>query len=210
MAFNIILYLSGLKGDVMRPHALDTALITENAFQLVVWCSGNHHVLDHFLDDGDHNSFGPTKPNFIYHLQKKVCELLIVTATKIRILQDSLTDTYLDHEELIKPDKRITTFNPCAQELHSLKNLSIRETCNKIIHATSVAFIMCNKDGHKERFLYWSEDLYGFWFSGVVELHGKIKGKEWIVTLEPSKLGVNIISYIHELESEHEIYRAWE
>lgn len=194
----------------MRPHSLSTALITENAFQLVAWSSGAKEAQNHFVDSDDHEAWGAAKPNYVYNLQATISELLVVTATKIRILQDSLSQLIFDPGEMAMVDADISGRHPSAHLTSSKANLSIRETCNKIIHATSVAFVMRNAVGNLEEFSYWSEDLAGFWFSGEVRLKGENKGKKWEVLLNPAKFGVCIIDYINELESNHEIHRAWE
>lgn len=194
----------------MRPHSLSTALITENAFQLVAWSAGAKEAQSHFVDSDDHGAWGATKPYYVYNLQATISELLVVTATKIRILQDSLSQLIFDPGEMAKVDNDVSGRHPSALLTSSTANLSIRETCNKIIHATSVAFVMRNAVGQLEDFSYWSEDLAGFWFSGDVRLKGENKGKEWEVLLSPAKFGVSIIDYINELEVNHEIHRAWE
>ncbi|MGC0118304.1 hypothetical protein [Pseudoalteromonas piscicida] len=194
----------------MRPHSLKTALITENAFQLVAWSAGAKEAQSKFIDSDDHYAWGPTKPHYVYNLQSTISELLVVTATKIRILQDSLSELLFDLGEMKKVDTEVSRRHPSASLRNSGNNLSIRETCNKIIHATSVIFVMHNADGKEDEFLYWSEDLAGFWFSGEVRLKGDQRGKEWVVSLDPAKFGVCIIAYIDELESNHEIHRAWE
>ena len=194
----------------MRPHSLSTALITENAFQLVAWSAGAKEAQSHFDDSDDHDAWGATKPHYVYNLQATISELLVVTATKIRILQDSLSQLIFDPGEMAKVDADVSGRLPSAHLTSSKANLSIRETCNKIIHATSVAFVMRNAVGQLEEFSYWSEDLAGFWFSGDVRLKGENKGKKWEVLLSPAKFGVCIIDYINELESNHEIHRAWE
>lgn len=194
----------------MRPHSLSTALITENAFQLVAWSAGAKEAQSHFVDSDDHGAFGATKPHYVYRLQTTISELLVVTATKIRILQDSLSKLIFDPEEMAKVDANVSGEHPSAYLTSSQVHLSIRETCNKIIHATSVAFVMRNAYGQTEEFAYWSEDLAGFWFSGEVRLKGENRGKEWEILLKPAQFGVCIVDYINELESGHEIYRAWE
>jgi len=111
---------------------------------------------------------------------------------------------------MAKVDANVSGEHPSAYLTSSQVHLSIRETCNKIIHATSVAFVMRNAYGQTEEFAYWSEDLAGFWFSGEVRLKGENRGKEWEILLKPAQFGVCIVDYINELESGHEIYRAWE
>tara|TARA_Y100000815_G_scaffold149905_1_gene135818 strand:- start:105 stop:689 length:585 start_codon:yes stop_codon:yes gene_type:complete len=194
----------------MRPHSLKTALITENAFQLVAWSAGAKEAQSQFADSDDHDAWGPTKPHYVYNLQATISELLVVTATKIRILQDSLSELLFDPGEMAKVDAEVSRRHPSANPQNGNTNLSIREACNKIIHATSVAFVMQNANGLEEEFSYWSEDLAGFWFSGEVRLKGEKRGEEWVVLLNPAKFGVCIIAYIDELESNHEIHRAWE
>ena len=194
----------------MRPHSLRTALITENAFQLVAWSAGAKEAQGHFIDSNDHSAWGATKPNYVYNLQATISELLVVTATKIRILQDSLSQLIFDPGEMAMVDADVSRRHPSAHLTNSKTNLSIRETCNKIIHATSVAFVMRDVNGQLEEFLYWSEDLVGFWFSGEVRLKGENRGKKWEVLLNPSIFGICIIEYINELETDHEIHRAWE
>ncbi len=143
----------------MRPHSLSTALITENAFQLVAWSAGAKEAQGHFVDSDDPGAWGATKPHYVYNLQTTISELLVVTATKIRILQDSLGQLIFDPGEMTKIDVEVSERHPSAYLTSNKANLSIREICNKIIHATSVAFVMRNADGQLEEFSYWSEDL---------------------------------------------------
>lgn len=171
----------------MRPHSLKTALITENAFQLVAWSAGAREAQSQFADSDDHDAWGPTKPHYVYNLQATISELLVVTATKIRILQDSLSELLFDPGEMAKVDAEVSRRHPSAHLRNSKTNLSIRETCNKIIHATLVAFVMQNADGQAEEFSYWSEDLAGFWFGGEVRLKGEKRAKSgWCCLIQPN------------------------
>jgi hypothetical protein len=152
------------------PHTFDEVGFYERVFVLRHFCHGSRE-------------FCTTKPNdrgedwkdYRQWMKSIVTDHLINLSIKLRILQDSFRGTGIEID-----------FNRIADEaLHGLsightssdpKTLSIREACNKVIHATEVCLewkesAEISGDGDSE---YWS---------GALTLRGEREGRPWEVYL---------------------------
>lgn len=108
------------------------------------------------------------------HLESLVSDYLIQCATRTRIIQDTWPAEF---EEGYDPDKEAyERFTDIASCVTGKVRFSIREVCNKIIHATR--FELKFEDFGQHGLKYWE---------GWCHLHGSHQGKPWHVELNVKK-----------------------
>ncbi|NCB43383.1 MAG: hypothetical protein EOM59_12300 [Clostridia bacterium] len=193
----------------MRPHIINFDSILESAFALINVAAGGKAAQSAYRQACNVDDYGATLLFYFEHFQATVSELLISTATKIRILQDSIPEYAIDTDVLRSLDKKISGQFRAATLEEAHTPLTIRETCNKIIHATSITFLVCDSKGNEEAY-YYCEDMGNKWFSGKVVLNGKLGGSTWKVKLILVQFGVAIIEYVSILSSNYDIYKLWD
>jgi|SRR5690625_3492857 len=122
-------------------------------------------------------------------LKTHVTNTLINNATKLRIAMDYLRYDNEDEEfNLDKLDKECRTNLNIARFLDSKKeNITIRNSCNKIIHATRIDAI-------------WSDEktTFDFW-TGKYTLYGSYKKKKWTFELNIADWCTAMINFIEEI-----------
>jgi hypothetical protein len=126
----------------------------------------------------------------------------IECAIKFRIIQDTLEekDNNINWNDLDKKSCNGLIIGTIQKGKFSL---NLRESCNKIIHATRVVPV-------------WSSDSiddveYNYW-SGCVELHGEKQKKEWLLILNISEWAEameNFIDLLEQLDASHDIGQDW-
>lgn len=142
------------------PHRIDIDGIRRNIFVLMNLA----YASEPFCADARVNRVYDERISFgwsyyIGWLKSTVCEILIETAIKIRILKDMLNHEQLkqiDFDDLGKRSLRgmsVGHFNP------SMDPMSIRDACNKIIHAEEVMLTWINGEKNDEPFEFWNGDL---------------------------------------------------
>ena len=130
------------------PHKVNIDSIYENIFLLVNVCYGaKAFARSHNLSyENDEDLFGG---HYYYGwLQAVVSDKLIDTAIKSRIIFDIIIKNQIELEEdgsesdwrLSEVDKRICRQYNIGYTLESRADVSIREACNKIIHADDINY----------------------------------------------------------------------
>jgi hypothetical protein len=103
-------------------------------------------------------------------LKSSVSEMLIEVSIKFRVLQDFLKNEDFGLEEFKKLEKKAIPDVVVGRNLPPLSALPIRESCNKIIHATEVRLIWIDAKDEEEAYEYWN---------GNVILQGKKGSQVW-------------------------------
>ncbi|MCW3150100.1 hypothetical protein N8H22_15955 [Stutzerimonas stutzeri] len=104
-----------------------------------------------------------------------VSDYLIQCATKTRIIQDS-SDFTTDDEDYCPDREAYEAYSNIAISHAGNVQFSLREICNKIIHAKKFELIFLNEPEGK--FTYWG---------GSCCLHGDLRGKPWHVEINLKK-----------------------
>lgn len=165
-----------------KPHVFDVEKVEELCLSAFETYSTSTSLCDtHVVEDEDHEDEGNsqvwllTYPSLIgKHREKaevKISSALLSLAVAFRTLYDTLeagdtakeyVDKNLDADVLgwIKPDRESN-------------KTSLREACNKVIHARDVRFVYENKDD------FGANDTWIM--DGRVELQTDEKGREWYV-----------------------------
>lgn len=122
--------------------------------------------------------------SYIEWLIETVSSHLILSATRTRVLQDSY-DFSIDDNLHYSPD--LEAFEHFKQVVEVKKGSfkpSIRECCNKIIHATSYDLVFAKNEAGSD---YWI---------GKCELKGSFNKNEWIIVLDTTKFCFALRYYI--------------
>lgn len=128
-----------------------------------------------------------------------VCEHLIQCSTRLRIIQDMLREHTADLDF-----SAIDTAARAGLDMGSFHvgtdALTLREACNKIIHATDVTLDWADGDT-AEQFEYWTGSLW---------LHGTKGRNEWKVELKIPSLCTGLSRLLDALEEStdwHHLYK---
>lgn len=178
------------------PHYVDIEGAQESLFLLQNLCHGSrsfcaaHHI----------HRYSDTESPFDWYyysgwLKFCVCKHLIQCAIHLRILQDILREhtesidlSAMDRTALADLD--IGTYRPGTGEL------TLREACNKIIHATEVTLDWTDGDT-AEQFEYWT---------GALLLRGTKGSNHWEVELKVPSLLTGLSLLFNELEESPDLY----
>lgn len=131
--------------------------------------------------------------DYFGHLKVLVCESLIHLAIRIRIIEDSVISDEQDIE-WAKIDKETQKGLTLAKYLKGQGKITIRELCNKIIHATDLTL---NWASFKRN----NTNSPGHW-TGTTWLFGKKYKSEWKLEINVEALCVAFHRYINALEEE--------
>jgi hypothetical protein len=134
-------------------------------------------------------------------LKSTVSETLIESAIKFRVLQDFLMEGEINRFDFNSIENRSLTDISIGRFLPDLTPLSIREACNKIIHAKEVSLTWI-----------WDEDdngKYEFW-NGDVHLEGEMRREGWECELYVTEFCIAVermLSILSESVDWHHIYK---
>ena len=122
--------------------------------------------------------------NYQDWLINTVSNRLIACATRMRVLQDSYDFSVEEYPEYSVDKEAFNNIPKIVEVIKGDFKQSIRECCNKIIHATSYE-------------LEFEKDSFGteYW-TGCCILSGQHNKKEWSVKLNTMLFGVAIREYI--------------
>ncbi len=184
------------------PHRIDIDGISKRIFILNNLAFASKPFCETFqVDRGDEEDkpFGWTY--YLGWLKSTVSESLIDTAIKIRVMNDFLKYEELGATNFREIEGKAISGTVVGRFLPSFKELSLRETCNKIIHAIEMNLKWI--DGRNE------DSSFEFW-NGNVILEG-VKGKEnWKCELNVITFCVVVERLLSILENEvdwHHIYK---
>jgi hypothetical protein len=173
-------------------HSLDFPSVSEKLFLLRQLSSGSREYCKNGnILKGSHPYGDDDWRDYAFQLKKLASGYLIETAVKTRIFQDSI------HGKVRPSD--IREADTYARKdcdigvVHAGKfALTVRESCNKIIHATTVDLSWANSSVKRpyRRYTYWT---------GKFHLHGDHSGKSWHVELDVPNWCVAVDFYLDHL-----------
>jgi hypothetical protein len=151
------------------PHSINIDDIKQSVFILQNFCFASHA----FCKKYEISEYSEAEEEFTWDyyygwLRALVSEHLLQCAIKIRVLQDVVREN--DEEEEFKELEKQSQGDLVLGSLDGDNNLlTLREACNKIIHAVEVSLdwtpIGCEKD--------MPEDEAPQFWSGIVKLRGR-------------------------------------
>jgi hypothetical protein len=157
------------------PHLIDFDGIEQKLFTLQHICYGSRR----FCEKIELNRFSGPREGYEWWdytalLKSIVSNTIIESAVKIRMLQDFIKSDDQDND-LHTLDKESCEGVNIGSFVAGTGNLTLRESCNKIIHATEATMQWVNVDAeNNESNEYWN---------GQYDLHGTNRGKDWHVEL---------------------------
>jgi hypothetical protein len=155
-------------------HVLDIEGITEKLFLLEHIVEGSEAYCAKRLVGSDLDQGHEEYENYWGWVKAIACSSLIECAVKFRILQDTIRGEQ-DIIEFDKLDSKCCENKIIGEIIEGKFKLSLREACNKIIHARNVTPFWSATTFENTEYKYWS---------GKVELRGT-KGKvNWSLILD--------------------------
>ncbi len=184
------------------PHRIDIDGISKRLFILNNLVFASKSFCETFQVDRVDEEDKPFGWDYYFGwLKSTVSESLLDTAIKIRVMQDFLKYEKFGATNFKDIEDRAISGTVVGSFLPSLKKLSVRETCNKIIHAVEMRLVWI--DGRKD------DGSYEFW-NGNVMLEGVKENKNWECELYVNNFCVVIERLLSILENEvdwHHIYK---
>jgi hypothetical protein len=172
-------------------HSLDFAGVDEKLFllqQLILAsqpycrisniCQGSYPYGDDDWNDYNHK------------IKPVVCGYLIEIAAKVRILEDT-SRPHARPSTFVRANRYATEDIPLGTIHRGNFDLTVREACNKIIHATRVELDWITRNSK-------SSDRYTHW-TGKVHLHGERGKDSWHLELDVHGWTVAVDTYIEEI-----------
>ena len=143
-------------------HKINLDDLTRNSFLLRHLAYGNRQVCQELKftrasDSEMSNGWG----HYGLLLQMLVSELFIETAIKLRIILDALREQETKQSLDTTFESIFTGDDNVGQYIPSMKDLRIREACNKIIHANKVILEWENADRNEHEYWKWTIILVG-------------------------------------------------
>lgn len=181
------------------PHNLNLDGIHESIFLLQNLCLASEsfcrqHKIGRYAEE-----FGDFGWSYYFGwLKSLLCNHLIQCATKMRILQDILSE-YDEEINFIMLDNNALKELTIGQFHYGNDRVTVREICNKIIHATEVTleWIEISKEEETE---YWS---------GVVWLEGTKNKSKWKFELHVREFCIALSRLLIDLENEVDWYHLY-
>lgn len=139
-------------------HSLDFAEAAEKLFVLQQLCLASQPHCRHNGICKESHPYGDDNWNDYNHkIKQTVCGYLIEVAAKIRVLQDSSAATI--HRSVINRANQYALEDiPVGTVRAGGFNLTIRESCNKIIHATRVELGWKTRNSKtRDPYTHWRE-----------------------------------------------------
>ena len=158
-------------------HSLDFVGINEKLFLLRHFVAGNKEFSrreKHY--QGTQSSPSEDWDNYSQHLRYIVSNDLIEIAAKVRVIQDTVSPQ-LPSEYLRELDAEYTSPKGIGTVLAGDFPLTLRESCNKIIHATTFNLVFQNARSTVPR------HVYSHW-NGICHLEGTHLKRNWRVALD--------------------------
>lgn len=168
------------------PHKVNSDSIHENIFLLINVCLAAEKFAKTY--DLDYENEADTINGTYYYsfLQAIVSEKLIDTAIKARILFDIVLDWQKDQDkhdpdsfDLRQIDLKFTEQRNIGYFIGIDDTISLREACNKIIHAIEIDYKLVIGDDHHDLDEEREEKREWKYWDGVVEFKGQKGSRPW-------------------------------
>jgi hypothetical protein len=130
--------------------------------------------------------------DYAHRIMPIVSGYMIEIAAKVRILQDSMSDQ-IRPSVFARADTYALEDIPVGKVHSGGFKLSVRESCNKIIHATRVELEWVTRNRK-------AQNAYTYW-SGAVNLFGEKAGEPWHLELEVSAWCLSVDIYLDHVLS---------
>lgn len=181
------------------PHSLNIDGVSENAFELLMLAHSSKSFCAKHSSQWGNDDVAEFDWNYYFGwLKSSICEKLIRTAITLRMAQDILlADEMQDPAAL----RSYLADSVAGIELGMVRrgafDLTLRETCNKIIHATDTHLDWHQEDGYE-------------WWTGKVWLFGTNRSEAWEVELNAEAFATAANRYVNFISDGidwHHVYK---
>jgi hypothetical protein len=173
-------------------HFFDLHGMHQQLFRLSHLAVGSRkYAQRNLLERGDDNDAQSDWGVYYLHIRNAVSNDLIELATKVRVAQDAMLDR-LESREIREIDEGSIGSTPIGTVLSGSFRLTIRESCNKIIHAKQVALEIGASRSAKPAF------RYNFW-NGRCRLRGTQGGQPWEIDLDVFEWCQSMTAFAEEM-----------
>lgn len=157
-------------------HSLDFVGLNERLFHLRHFVAGNKEFSRrerHY--QGTKSAPSDDWSSYASRLRYVISNELIETAAKVRVIQVA-SAAQLEPKRLRRMDRNAVSRKGIGTVLIGDVDLTLRESCNKVIHATTFALVFQNARSTVPRY------DYSYW-NGICQLSGEQARKPWRIAL---------------------------
>jgi hypothetical protein len=138
--------------------------------------------------------------HYFGHLKSIISSTLIETSISCRILSDSIENNCEGFD--IKKLLVSAIGDLCLGEILNGKvTLNLRESFNKIVHATEMTLAYDNQENDKNT-------PYEYW-NGFVELEGSFKNASWLISLDVFSWSKAVQNFMFLVENQVDFYHMY-
>lgn len=166
----------------------------ENIFLLQMLVCGSEDYCSEFSIRSDRYENRREWTDYHVRLKSKVSTLVIETSIKSRMLAD-----FIDRQTYIKTKKSNELLQLACDNselgyvLEGDINFTLRESFNKIVHATEANLVWDRQTGDNGDYQTWN---------GVIEMSGWHQGKKWAIGIYIFEWSKNVKTFIAKVERE--------
>jgi hypothetical protein len=173
-------------------HSLDFVGLNEKLFLLRHFIAGNKEFSRREQHYQGTQSF-PSKDwdNYARRLRYVVSNDLIEIAAKLRVIQDTVA-SQVPAEYLQNLDIKCMNGKSVGTVLAGNAPLTLRESCNKVIHAASFSLVFENARSSVPRY------VYSYW-NGICQLAGTHSKKDWRIALDVYRWADAMDNFLEDL-----------
>lgn len=187
------------------PHSINTDEINQSVFILQNLCFASHAFCKKYEIDEYSESEKEFNWDYYYGLLRPlVSEHLLQCAIKFRVLQDVVRE---NDEEINFADLDGYACNDLILGILNGDNsmLTVREACNKIIHATEISLDWTPIDNKADI----DEGKASYFWSGIVKLRGKKGNSKWELSLHIEDFCIALSRLLSILEGKVNWWHAY-
>lgn len=173
-------------------HSLDFVGLNDRLFHLRHFVAGNKE----FSRRERHYQGTQSEPSedwssYASRLRYVVSNELIEIAAKVRVIQDTAV-SQVSASALREMDRDAIGLKGIGTVLNGDVQLTLRESCNKVIHATTFGLVFENARSTVPRY------SYSFW-NGICQLSGEQSKRSWRVALDVYRWADALDYFLEEL-----------
>lgn len=173
-------------------HSLDFVGLDEKLFLLPHFITGNREFSRRERQyQGTQGEPSIDWDEYAARIRYIVSNELIEIAAKFRVIQDAAAEQ-VDPEYLRELGEECAKPRKIGTVLEGELDLTLREACNKIIHAKNFQLIFQNARSAQPRY------LYSYW-NGICQLSGSYSRKRWRVALDVYRWSESMNFFIDDL-----------
>ncbi|MFC5391216.1 hypothetical protein [Bosea vestrisii] len=187
-----------------KPHLVDAAEIRGLCFDLsnIVTASRSKQGTGEQRDPEDDPRFTHTERLCFQMAEDELSRRLLRLAVLIRTFDDIMAnspvaDAYRSHRDAAEKDVALGSVYTGDERITD----TLRECCNKIIHADDVRPTYETDDDRHDEFARWG-------MTGMIELEGKLRGANWSIVICIDNLIEAVLDLLTFADQMDELYRT--